>query len=78
MFVASCSAEKKRRGGGADAAQRRGAARPMPGNGNKRQRPNPRPDLKRGMEAEGQAVRRAARPSHNEMNTGSKRRLEAL
>ena len=50
----------------------------MPGNGNKRQRPNPRPDLKRGMEAEEQAVRRAARPSHNEMNTGSKRRLEAL
>ena len=40
--------------------------------------PNPRPDLKRGMEAEEQAVRRAARPSHTEMNTRSKRRLEAL
>ena len=50
----------------------------MPGNGNKRQRPNPRPDLKRGREAEERAVRRAARPSHTEMNTRSKRRLEAL
>ncbi len=50
----------------------------MPGNGNKRQRPNPRPDLKRGREAEDRAVRRAARPSHTEMNTRSKRRLEAL
>ena len=48
----------------------------MPGNGNKR--PNPRPDLKRGREAEERAVRRAARPSHTEMNTRSKRRLEAL
>ena len=30
------------------------------------------------MEAEEQAVRRAARPSRNELDTGSKRRLEAL
>ena len=50
----------------------------MPGNGNKRQRPNPRPDLKRGRETEERAGRRAARPSHTEMNTRSKRRLEAL
>ena len=28
--------------------QRDGAARPAPGNGNKRQRPNPRPDLREG------------------------------
>ena len=35
-------------------------------------------DLKRGREAEERAVRRAARPSHTEMNTRSKRRLEAL
>ena len=38
-------------------------------NGNKRQRPNPRPDLKRGREAEERAAGRAARPSHTEMNT---------
>ena len=50
----------------------------MPGNGNKRQRPNPRPDLKRGRDAEERAVRRAARPRHTKMNTRSKRRLEAL
>ena len=62
----------------AQTPHRDGAARPMPGNGNKRQRPNPRPDLKRGREAEERAVRRAARPSHTEMNTRSKRRLEAL
>ena len=52
--------------------------RPMPGDGNKRQRPNPRPDLKRGREAEERATGRAARPSHTEMNTRNKRRLEAL
>ena len=62
----------------AQTPHRDGAARPMPGDGNKRQRPNPRPDLKRGREAEERAVRRAARPSHTEMNTRSKRRLEAL
>ena len=65
-------------GAAAQTPHRDGAARPMPGNGNKRQRPNPRPDLKRGREAEERAVRRAARPSHTEMNTRSKRRLEAL
>ena len=65
-------------GAAAQTPHRDGAARPMPGNGNKRQRPNPRPDLKRGREAEDRAVRRAARPSHTEMNTRSKRRLEAL
>ena len=63
-------------GAAAQTPHRDGAARPMPGNGNKR--PNPRPDLKRGREAEERAVRRAARPSHTEMNTRSKRRLEAL
>ena len=50
----------------------------MPGDGNKRQRPNPRPDLKRGREAEERATGRAARPSHTEMDTRNKRRLEAL
>ena len=62
----------------AQTPHRDGAARPMPGDGNKRQRPNPRPDLKRGREAEERATGRAARPSHTEMNTRNKRRLEAL
>ena len=35
-------------------------------------------ELDRGREAEERAVRTAARPSHTEMNTRSKRRLEAL
>ena len=39
-------------GAAAQTPQRDGAARPAPGNGNKKQRPNPRPDLKRGREAE--------------------------
>ena len=43
-------------GAAARTPHRDGAARPMPGNGNKRQRPNPRPDLKRGREAEERAV----------------------
>ena len=33
-----------------EGAARGRAVRPAPGNGNKRQRPNPRPDLKRGRE----------------------------
>ena len=35
-------------------------------------------ELDRGREADQRAVRTAARPSHTEMNTRSKRRLEAL
>ena len=62
----------------AQTPHRDGAARPMPGDGNKRQRPNPRPDLKRGREAEERAAGRAASPSHTKMNTTNKRRLEAL
>ena len=44
------------------APQRDGAARPAPGGGNKRQRPNPRPDLKRGREADERETREGARP----------------
>ena len=36
------------RGAAEQTPQRDGAARPAPGNGNKRQRPNPRPDLREG------------------------------
>ena len=58
--------------------QRDGAARPVPGNGNKRQRPNPRPDLKRGREADERATNRGTGPIHTELNMRNRRRLEAL
>ena len=58
--------------------QRDGAARPAPGNGNKRQRPNPRPDLKRGRETEGRETGGGAGPSHTELNIRNKTRLNAL
>ena len=58
--------------------QRHGAARPAPSNGNKRQRPNPRPDLKRGRETEGRETGEGAGPSHTELNIRNKTRLDAL
>ena len=58
--------------------QRDGPARPAPGGANKRQRPNPRPDLKRGREADERKTREGARPSHTALNIRNKTRLEAL
>ena len=58
--------------------QRDGPARPAPGGANKRQRPNPRPDLKRGREADERKKREDARPSHTALNIRNKTRLEAL
>ena len=58
--------------------QRDGPARPAPGGANKRQRPNPRPDLKRGREADERKKREGARPSHTALNIRNKTRLEAL
>ena len=70
---------RPRRGGGDGATERRGAARPAPGGANdKRQRPNPRPDLKRGREADERKTREGARPSHTALNIRNKTRLEAL
>ena len=51
---------RPRRGGRADATERRGGKAGAGGNGNKRQRPNPRPDLKRaGREADERETNRA-------------------
>ena len=66
MIAAPVGAEAQQEGaarGGAAAQtpQRDGAARPAPGNGNKKQRPNPRPDLKRGREAEERGGKRGRR-----------------
>ena len=58
--------------------QRDGAARPAPGNDNKRQRDNPRPDLKRGREEGGRETNTGTAPSHTELNIRNKRWLEAL
>ena len=58
--------------------QRDGAARPSPSNGNKWQRPIPRPDLKRGRETEGRETGEGAGPSHTELNIRNKTRLDAL
>ena len=63
---AEAQQEDAAQGGAAEQTpQRDGAARPAPGNGNKRQRPSPRPDLKRGREAdERQASRDTGPPPH--------------
>ena len=47
---------------------------------NKRQRDltNPRPDLKRGREADERETSEGTGPSHSELNIRNKRRLEAL
>ena len=58
--------------------QRDEAARPAPGNGNKRQRPNPRPDLKRGREEGGGEASAGTRPSHTKLNIRNKRQIEML
>ena len=58
--------------------QRDGAARQAPGNGNKRQRPNPRPDLKRGREEGGSEASAGTRPSHTKLNIRNKRQIEML
>jgi hypothetical protein len=47
-------------------------------NGNKRQRPNPRPDLKRGRDDDGRASAGGATPGHTELIEENKRRLKAL
>eukprot|EP00964_Phaeocystis_antarctica_P082085 scaffold51448_cov64-Phaeocystis_antarctica.AAC.1 len=57
------------------ATQRDGAARPAPGNGNKRQRPNPRPDLKRGREEGGSEASAGTRPSHTKLNMRNQRQI---
>ena len=66
------------RGPAEQSPQRDGAARPAPGNGNKRQRPNPRPDLKRGREEGGRETNTGTRPGHTELNITNKRQIEVL
>ena len=66
---------RPRRNGGAAATVRHGAARPAASNGNKRQRPNPRPDLKRGRDDDGRASAGGATPGHTELIEENKRRL---
>jgi hypothetical protein len=58
--------------------QRQGAARPTESNGNKRQRPNPRPDLKRGRDGDGSASAGGATPARTALIEENKRMLKAL
>ena len=76
---ASTPQEEAARGGTAEQPpQRHGAARPAASNGNKRQRPNPRPDLKRGRDDDGRASAGGATPGRTELIEENKRRLKAL
>jgi hypothetical protein len=71
-------AEERRSSRHRETLKRDGAARPAASNGNKRQRPNPRPDLKWGRDDDGRASAGGATPGHTELIEEKKRRLKAL